>query len=426
MITFRQARLSVMAVVLGVTASSSLIWPVAYAETATPEAAKKEVVRPEISKIITAAQVFFDAKNYPAALVKIAETDAIANKNSYETYAVERTRANFYMASAQKENAAKAFELALNTHYLSPIDQRNMMQAISLIYFQLSNYPLTISWMDKYIADGGADTKAKTVLNQAHYLNKDYALAYKGISEEILNDINAGRIPSEQNLKLVMSCAAILNDDVATLKAVEQLNSYFPTSKNWLYLLNQVHFKPGFPDRMFLDIYRLKVSLGLMNVASEMVEMAEFATRAGLPGEAKKILDMGFSAGLLDKGPDAKKHAALLDAATKRAADDLKTMPQGEAGANASKAGTGLVNLGMAYATSGQYAKGAALIEQGINKGGVERLEEAKLHLGVVYFWDGKKEEAIKQLLTVQGNDGVKELAKFWIMQINHPLVSGT
>ena len=87
-----------------------------------------------------------------------------------------------------------------------------------------------------------------------------------------------------------------------------------------------------------------------------------------------------------------------------------------------SKDGTGLVNLGMAFATAGQFDKGASLIQQGITKGGMSRIEEAKLQLGVVYYWGGKKDQAIQQLKTVTGTDGTGELARFWLMQINHPL----
>ena len=112
----------------------------------------------------------------------------------------------------------------------------------------------------------------------------------------------------------------------------------------------------------------------------------------------------------------------MLDSANKRAAEDLKTMQQGEAGAAKSKDGSALANLGMAYATAGQYDRGASLIEQGISKGGFARIEEAKLHLGLVYYWAGKKEEAIKQLKTVEGADGTAEIAQYWAMQISHPL----
>ncbi|PRC93384.1 tetratricopeptide repeat protein [Solimicrobium silvestre] len=423
MTKFRNARLSAIAVVLGLSAASTLLLSSAYAETPAASAATPaETLRPEISKSLAAAQVLFEAKNYPDALAKLAETDAIANKTSYETYAVERSRGNYLMASGDKTKAAQAFEAVVGAHYLVRADQLNMIQAISQLYFQLSNYPLTISWMERYLAEGGTDPRSKIVLNQARYLNKDYAIAFKGISAEVQDDIAAGHVPSEQNLKLLLSCMGLLNDKEGTLKALEQLNSYYPNSKNWLYLVSQLHSKPGYSDRLALDVYRLKQELALMSVAADYTDMSELATRAGLPAEAKKALDEGFAAGLLDKGPDAKKHASLLATANKHAEDDLKTMQQGEASANKNKGGAGLVNLGMAYATAGQFDKAISLIEQGISKGGLTNLEDAKLHLGIVYYWAGKKDEAIKQLSTVQGADGTADLARYWVMQINHPL----
>jgi len=161
-----------------------------------------------------------------------------------------------------------------------------------------------------------------------------------------------------------------------------------------------------------------------MQKATDFLDMSELAARAGLPAEAKKALDLGFAAGLLGKGQDAKKQQTLLDAANKHAAEDVKIMEQGEASANKSKDGVGLVNLGMAFATAGQFDKGASLIEQGISKGGLARLEEAKLHLGLVYYWAGKKDQAIKMLSSVEGSDGTADLAHYWIMQINHPLTN--
>ena len=55
------------------------------------------------------------------------------------------------------------------------------------------------------------------------------------------------------------------------------------------------------------------------------MEMAETALLAGLPLEAKQVLESGFSAGLLGKGKNAAEHKPLLDKATKRAADDAKS-----------------------------------------------------------------------------------------------------
>jgi len=420
---FHHARLSIIAVVLGLSAASTLLPVSAYADTpAADTKASTDVLRPEISKPLIAAKALFDAKNIPDAIAKIAEADAVENKTPFEIFAVERTRGEYYMAAGDKPKAIKAFEAVIASNYLKRADQLNMTQLIGQIDFQISDYPSTILWMNRYIKDGGTDPRAQDILNKAHFLNKDYAEAYKGVNAQVQAEIAAGVTPSEQNLGILLNCMNALNDKDGTLNAIVQLTTYYPSAKNWNYLVSQIHTKPGFSDKLFLDIYRLKVELSLMKTAADYADMSELAQRAGLPAEAKKALDLGFAAGVLDKGPEAKKYASQQAAANKRAADDLKTMQQGEAGANSSKEGNGLINLGMAFATAGQFDKGASLIEQGISKGGVSRVDEAKLHLGLVYYWAGKKEEALKQLGTVTGSDGTAELAKYWIMQINHPL----
>jgi hypothetical protein len=297
-----------------------------------------------------------------------------------------------------------------------------LFEALGQLYFQLSDYPSTIKWLERYVKEGGPDPKGHEVLNNAYYLNKNFAEAYNGVDSQVQADIAAGKVPAEQSFRILASCKSELKDDAGLLKSIELWNTYYPNAKNWLYLLGQVHFKPGFSDRMYLDIFRLKTDLSLMKTGAEYLDMADLAGRAALPAEAKKALDQGFAAGVLGKGADAKKHESLLAAANKHADEDLKSLDQGEVSANKSKDGNGLINLGMAFATAGQLDKGASLIEQGIAKGGLTKPEEAKLHLGVVYYWAGKKDAAIKQLQTVTGTDGTGDLARYWIMQINHPL----
>ena len=152
-----------------------------YADTpAADTPVPAETIKPEIRTILIAAKALYDAKNIADALAKIAETDAIANKTPYEIFAIEKTRGDYYFASGDKAKAAKAFEAVIDSKSLRRADQLSMTQAVGQLYFQLSNYPLTITWIQRYITEGGTDPKAQDVLNKAHFLNKDYADAYKG------------------------------------------------------------------------------------------------------------------------------------------------------------------------------------------------------------------------------------------------------
>jgi tetratricopeptide (TPR) repeat protein len=153
----------------------------------------------------------------------------------------------------------------------------------------------------------------------------------------------------------------------------------------------------------------------------EYTNLAELALQAGFPTEAKKAVDAGFAAGVLGTGSTAAKDRQLRDKANKGAADDAKNIAAGEASAAKSKNGAGLVNIGWAYVTMDQYDKGITFIQQGIAKGGLKQADEAKLRLGIAYAKAGKKDDAIKTFESVKAGGGLSDMAKYWILLVNHP-----
>jgi hypothetical protein len=81
----------------------------------------------------------------------------------------------------------------------------------------------------------------------------------------------------------------------------------------------------------------------------------------------------------------------------------------------------GLVNLGYAYVTMGQFDKGIDLMKQGIAKGVSKNPEDARLRLGYAQALAGKLEDSVATLKAVSGNDGRGDLARYWIMWETHP-----
>ncbi len=71
------------------------------------------------------------------------------------------------------------------------------------------------------------------------------------------------------------------------------------------------------------------------------------------------------------------------------------------------------MNLGFAFATGGESAKGIAMMQQGITKGGLKRPEDAKLHLGIAQVIAGDA-KAQTTLRGVAGTDGTADLARLW------------
>ena len=74
------------------------------------------------------------------------------------------------------------------------------------------------------------------------------------------------------------------------------------------------------------------------------------------------------------------------------------------------------MRIGLNYVYEGNAAKGIALIEQGIKKGGLKRPEDAKLRLGEAQIYAGNKQRGVQTLRDVKGNDGTADLARLWVL----------
>ena len=253
------------------------------------------------------------------------------------------------------------------------------------------------------------------LLSRAYYLKGDYASAIVELKNIIASDQAAKRAPTEETLRLLGSSYQQTKDMVGYSALLEMMIEYHPTKEYWGDLLYRVEHKAGFSDRLRLDLYRLMLATNNMEDPGQYVEMAELALQAGLPTEAKAVVDAGYASNLLGANKDAAKQKQLRDRVNKQAADDVKSLDAGESAAKNAKTGVGLVNIGYNYVVNGQFEKGIAFIEQGIAKGGLKSPDEAKLHLGLAYLKSGNRDKAADVFKTIEATDGTADIARLWL-----------
>jgi len=387
---------------------------------------KPDGVRPELLKLLdpNAIKPLMDAKNYTEVKNRIAQAEAVANRTPYENYVLNRMKLSLASASNDDKSAIEALEAIIASGKLQGAEQANFIQALGGYYYNAKNYPKAIEWYTRFQKESPTQSDAvNSALLRSYYLSGDYATSLKMQRPVIEAAVNAGKAPSAEDLRLYASAANKVKDDAAYLYGLEKLAAYYPSDDYWTDLINRgVMRRPGFSQEAYLtDTLRLEFAAVKKLAPEEYADLAELALKDGFPTEAKKVVDAGYAAGVLGTGSNAAQHRQLRDRATKGAADDAKNIATGEASAAKSKNGAGLVNLGWAYVTMDQFDKGIGFMEQGIAKGGLKSPDEAKLRLGMAYARAGKKDQAIKTFETVKGNGGAADLAKYWILLVNHP-----
>lgn len=387
--------------------------------------AQAEALRAAVGTPLQAAKELMGKKKFAEALAKVNEADRVGSKTADESFVIERMRASAASGAGDNEAAAKSFETLINSYSgkLSPKDQAAYVQSLGSIYYRTKNYSKAIQWITRYEKDGGTDPAMHSLLLQAYSLTGNSGKAISELQANVQASEKAGRTPPEDQLLSLANFASKQTDKTAYVGALEKLVAYYPTKDLWNNLVTRVQSKPGFSQRLLVEVYRLKLALGMLAKDNEYMEMALLTLQDGFAAEAKGVLEKGFQAGVLGAaGADVSRQKRLQDKALKTLAENQATLAKREAEATKSKEGNDLVNIGYDYATNGQIDKGISLIEQGIRYGNLKRPEDAKLHLGIAEALAGHKAKAIQTFKTVQGKDGTADLARYWILQLNHPM----
>ncbi|MDP1977578.1 hypothetical protein [Undibacterium sp.] len=409
----RLSRIAVLIAAIGFAAIPELT------NIAANQAYAQEAMRPEIGRIVQAAGELYKAKKYKEALSKIHEANSIGGKTVNESFTIERMRLSIASAAGDNDTVIRAAETIVSANKLGGKEQLQMIQVLANAYFKAGNYAKAAQWYNRYYADGGTDPSLRPYLIQAMSQSGDSAKAMKEINAELAADEKAGRTPSLTNLEYLANDALKRKDMATYSSALEKMVSFHGKKEFWVNLLNNIERKPGYSERLKLDLMRLKLALGQITKTSDYMDMSLFAIQAGYPAEAIKVIDAGYKAGALGEGKDADRHKRLRDMANKTQTETNSSLAASEAEAKAAKDGNGLVNIGFAYVTAGQVDKGLSMMEEGIAKGGLKQEDDAKLHLGVAQLQAGKKANAIKTFKTVRGTDGTADLARYWVIYAN-------
>ena len=384
---------------------------------AIPNGHAQEKVRPEVGKPLQAAQDLMKANKFKDALAKVREADAVSAKTPFEIYMVERMRASAATGAKEGDTAIKAYEAVVASGKAPPQDQVKIIEALATSYYNAKDYASAIKWGGRYFKEGGTGGQIRTLMIQSHFQSGDFAASAKESLSDIEADEKAGRPPAEDKLLLLANSYLRQKNNTGYIATIEKLLNYYPKKSLWADVISRLQKKPGFSDRLSLDVYRLQLATGNLATTNDYMEMAQLALQAGFAVEGKKVIDEGFNNGALGKGAEADRHKRLRDLAIKRVAEAEKAAASEMAEAEAAKDGNALVRLGYNLVSSGQAAKGAEMIDAGIKKGGLKRPEDARLYLGMAYIQAGQKTKGISILKSIRGYEGgIGDIANLWVL----------
>ncbi len=397
-----------------------LLIGLALAVCSPVQAEEKPSVRPEVGKPIQAALELLKSRRGKEALARAREAQGVSGKSAYETLIVDQVIGQAAAAVGEPATAARAFEAAAGNSAAPESQRRQFLAAAAGQYYVAKEYGKAADLAGRYIREGGADRSVRSIHAQALYLSNNFSAAAKVLAADIEADEKAGKAPTEEQLQLLANAYQQQRESAGYARAMEKLVAHYPKKDYWLSVLHGIVTRPGYSEKLAVDLARLKLATGTLRTATEYLEAAQLSLQEGFPMEASQIIELGYGAGLLGAGAEADRHKRLKDMAAKNLAEDKKALAQDESQAGDAKDGKTLFNDGYNYVLHGNSSKGLAMMEKGLKLGtGFRRPEHAKLQLAHAYHLAGQNAKAIQTYRTVQGNDGAASIARLWIIRLS-------
>ena len=378
-------------------------------------APKGEKISAKLGKPLQEAQAALNAKDYATAINKLNEAKAIGGRSAYENYVISQFETNAYVGTKQYANAAKSIQATIDSGMASPEEVTALRKNVIQIQYSLKNYPAAIQAGQAYLNSVPGDTDMIVLVAQSQYLSGQCGPAVTTIRKAADAAKAAGRPVKEDWMQLQLSCAHKSNDKEGSINALEQLVRNFPSKDYWRDLITFYRSAYGTSDALNLESLRLMKQTGTLDKAEDYTEMAQVALLLGLPGEAKSVIDEGFSKKLLGAGAQGRDER-MKKMADDAAAKDQGDIASGEKEAAASPTGEKDVALAEAYASFGMNDKAIEAYQRGIKKGGIKNTAAAQLHLGQTLLKAGKKAEANAAFKAVKGDAAYEKLAQYWMM----------
>lgn len=390
---------------------------------ATPAFAKKEPkapaqYAPQLSKefraAIGAAQTAAKAGNAADTAAKLAVAEPLALQPDEKFYlGVVR----YDLSKLNKDNAMgrKAINEMIASNSKLTTNGAELNFVSGTLAYGAGDYPDAIAKFTEADRLGSKNIDRLLMLAEGNFKLGQVPQGLAFVERAVTESEAAGQKAPEGWYARAASVAykAKLNSEVAKWTRA-QVKAY-PTAENWRSALVTYRDGSRLEGQMALDLFRLMRLTKSLAGERDFFEYAALANERALPGEAKSMIEEGFSTGVVSKTSRAVNE--MLTTASGKIASDRASIAVSEKQANAAGAtGKPAAGAGDAYLGYGEDAKAVPYYKMALQKGGVDA-DQVNTRLGIALARSGQKDEARKYFSAVSGARA--DIAKFWLLYVD-------
>jgi len=297
-------------------------------------------------------------------------------------------------ATGQGEAFMAAIEAYLDGGYARPDQIGPMNQQLAAWYNSQKDMEKTLLYYRRFV-DATDDLTAQEMdtMGRLYLQAGNDAEGVEWLQRAIDTTEAAGEKPAEVWFQLLDRSFVDMDDGASRLANLEALVGYYPKSEYYSRVL-ALYAQATDDDRLvMLNAYRVALADSGLETVGQYLSYADHALVLGSPGEAARALQHGMDAGVVPAGGSNQQ---MLKDARAAAAADGKNLPKDAETAAKNPKGEIAVKVGLGFYSTGDWERAAELARLGLEKGGVQRMDDANLLLGAALVQLGRYEEARK------------------------------
>jgi hypothetical protein len=340
--------------------------------------------QPAISRIlagdIRAAQQALRDKQWSEALKSLEAAATKSPLTAYDTKTIEEFKGIAYVRLNNLKAAQTAYEAALATGAFKTEELAGVFRLLFQLAATNKQDVKAIEYGERATNAGAAGNNDLLIMSQLYYQQKDCTNSGIWGDKAISAFKDAGEPPKEVLYQLKLQCASNLNDIAAMKAALYNLIRLTNKTSYWNNLIRSERQEER-DDHNTLMLYRVMYDTHSMNADTDYIEMAQLLGDAGLPGEARAVLQKAMRSGVL-KDEHKERTTRLLNALETRADADTQGLPALDAEASKNPAGQLDTKLGELYFAAGDFQDAVTALRRGIGKGQLLQPDDAYVSLG--------------------------------------------
>jgi len=337
--------------------------------------------------------------------------DRINSLNSYEKAMLWNFYGFMYYGNDNLSSAIESFEKVVAEEAIPKSLRGSTLYSLAQLSMQQQDYDKSLSYLNiwKKVNAKPLTSTQQMFFAQIYYQNKNYIESLAYVNEAVEQMTAKNEIPKENWLILQRANYYELKQPKNVVKVIEDLVRYHDKPKYWIQL-SGMYGEIGEEEKQ-LAIMESAYQAGYVTSSQDIITLVQLYRFHGVPYKAADLLSKA-----IEKGEVAaeEKYLDMLAQSFISAKDDEKAIPVLVKAAEIAETGKFDAFLAQSYLNLEKWELAIASAKTAIKRGGVDRLGNMHLVIGMSNFNLKKFDESLNAFKDAQQLKESAKTAKQW------------